>query len=92
VVGPGFIAAPATPVGFSLGPGVDYEAGRLLAGIGVALLLVVLAVGLAVGTDWTKPTEAASPALDRADLRAGWNLDELFGTEEELDERDPIPW
>ncbi len=92
VVGPGFVVAAPSPVGFSSGPGVTYDAGRLAAGIAVAFVLGVVAIGLAVRTDWTKPTEAASPALDGADLRAAWNLDELFGTEEELDERDPIPW
>jgi hypothetical protein len=92
VEGPGFIAAPAAPVAFALGPGVAYEAGRLTLGIAVALSLIAVAVVLARRTDWTKPTEAATPALDSADLRADRTLDELFGTEEELDERDPIPW
>ena len=92
VVGSGFVTAPATPVEFSLGPGVAYEADRLVPGIGMAIVLVALAVVIARRTDWTKPTEAASPALDRADLRSDQDLDELFGTDEELDERDPILW
>lgn len=92
VVGPGFVAAPVTPVRFSLVPGVAYEAGRLVPGLLVAMGLVGVAVAIAVRTDWTKPTEAATPALDGSDLRTGQSLDDLFGTDEELDERDPILW
>jgi hypothetical protein len=92
VVGPGFITAPAVPVAFSLGPGVAYQTGRLTVGVAVALALVAVAITIAARTDWTKPTEAATPALDRADLRTDRNLDALFGTDEELDERDPVPW
>jgi hypothetical protein len=92
VVGGGFVAAAAVPITFSLGPGVAYDADRVVPGLLVALVLVAVAAALAVRTDWTKPTEAATPALDDADLRADRSLDELFGTDEQLDERDPIPW
>jgi hypothetical protein len=92
LVGPGFIAAPPTPVAFSLGPGVAYDAGRLIPGVLIAVALAAIAALLAIRTDWTKPTEAQTPGLDRADLRADQGLDELFGTDEELDARDPIPW
>jgi hypothetical protein len=92
LVGPGFITAPAAPVAFSLGPGVAYEAGRVILGLALALSLVAVAFAIARRTDWTKPTEAATPALDGADLRTDRNLDDLFGTDAELDERDPIPW
>jgi hypothetical protein len=47
---------------------------------------------MSVRTDWTKPTEAATPELDDSDLRTGQSLDDLFGTDEELDEREPILW
>ena len=92
VVGGGFITAPIAPVRFSLGPGPSYDAGRLLAGVLVAVGLLGAAVLIARRTDWTKPTEAATPDLDSADLRAEQSLDDLFGTDEELDERDPILW
>ena len=92
VVGSGFVTASPASVGFSLGPGVAYDAGRLVPGLILALVLVGAAVVIARRTDWTKPTEAATPALDGADLRADQNLDDLFGTDEELDARDPIPW
>ncbi|MGH9156029.1 MAG: hypothetical protein ACRD1K_09410 [Acidimicrobiales bacterium] len=90
VVGPGFLAAPTAPVAFSLGPGPAYDAGRLVLELGGALLLVATAVAIAMRTDWTKPTEAAAPALDAPDLRADWDLDEFFGTDEEIEARDPI--
>ncbi|MDP1807487.1 MAG: hypothetical protein Q8K72_20080, partial [Acidimicrobiales bacterium] len=92
VVGGGFVAAPVTPVQFSLGPGVAYDGGRVLLGVLVALALIGAALVIARRTDWTKPTEAATPDLDSSDLRTGQSLDDLFGTEEQLDERDPILW
>jgi hypothetical protein len=92
VVGDGFIAAPVTPVRFSLGPGPSYDRRRVLAGVLVAVALIGAAAFIARRTDWTKPAEAATPELDGADLRAGQSLDDLFGTDEQLDERDPIPW
>ena len=92
LVGPGFVAAPASQVSFTAGPGVDYDAGRLLTGMAIAALLVAAALVVAWRTDWTKPTEAATPELDDADLQADQDLDEIFGTDEEIDERYPIPW
>lgn len=92
VVDTGFVTAPASGVAFALGPGVDYEPGRMLAGVLCALVLAAVAGTILVRTDWTKPGEAATPALDGADLRSGQSLDDLFGTEDELDARDPVPW
>jgi hypothetical protein len=92
VVGPGFVAAPVAPLAFSAAPGVAYEGGRLARGLAIAVALGAIAVVVAVRTDWSKPTEAETPELDAADLRAGADLDELFGTDAELDARDPIPW
>lgn len=92
VVGGGFVAAPVTPVRFSLGPGVAYDGGRVLMGVVAALALIGAALVIVRRTDWTKPTEAATPELDSSDLRTGQSLDDLFGTEDQLDERDPILW
>lgn len=92
VTGDGFVSAPVALLTFSAGPGPAYDPGRLVPGLAVALALVAAAVALARRTDWSRPGEAATPELDRADLRAGSSLDELFGTEAELDERDPVPW
>ncbi len=92
VVGNGYVSAAAAPIGFSRGPGVAYRADRVVPGVVIALVLIVIALVLGAKTDWTKPAEAATPALDAADLRTDQNLDDLFGADEELDERDPIPW
>jgi hypothetical protein len=92
VVGGGFVVAPVTPVRFSLGPGVAYDGGRVLIGVLMAMVLAGAALLIARRTDWTKPTEAATPDLDSSDLRTGQSLDDLFGTDEQLDERDPILW
>jgi hypothetical protein len=92
VVGGGFVAAPVTPVRFSAGPGVAYDGGRVLVGVVMALALSGAGLLIARRTDWTKPTEAATPDLDGSDLRTDQSLDDLFGTDQQLDERDPILW
>lgn len=92
VVGDGFIAAPVTEVRFSRGPGVAYDARRVLSGVGLAVVLLGAATAMARRTDWRAPEEAATPELDGSDLRTGQSLDDLFGTDRELDERDPILW
>jgi hypothetical protein len=92
VVGGGFVAAPITPVRFSAGPGVAYDGGRVLAGVLMAVVLGGAGLLIARRTDWTKPTEAATPELDGSDLRTDQSLDDLFGTDQQLDERDPILW
>lgn len=88
----GFVAAPAVPLHFSLGPGASYNGSRLAVGLSLGGLLVVVAIILVWRTDWTKPTEAATPEVDAADLETDKSLDELFGTDEELDARDPLPF
>ena len=92
IVGDGYVAAAPVAVTWSRGPGVGYQAGRVVPGAMVALVLVAIAIAIAVKTDWTKPTEAATPELDEADLRTDQSLDDLFGADAELEARDPIPW
>lgn len=92
VVGDGYVTAAPAEVAFSLGPGVAYKGGRVLPGLAVAVALLAIGFALARKTDWTKPSEAATPELDAADLRTDQDLDDLFGTDQELDARDPIPW
>ena len=86
----GFVSAPGVPVRYSLGPGPRYEAGRLVEGMAVALALVGVALVLVRTTDWAKPTEAATPEMDDADLETGASLDELFGTDAALEALDPL--
>lgn len=59
LVGPGFVAAPVAAVRFAQGPGVDYESGRLVPGLLMALGMAGVAIAIALRTDWTKPTAAA---------------------------------
>lgn len=92
VVENGFVVAPVAEVRFSRGPGVRYDSGRVLPGVSIAVVLLLTAVAVARRTDWMKPTEAATEELDGSDLRTGQSLDDLFGTDLELDERDPILW
>lgn len=86
----GFVAAPVVPLRFSRGPGASYDPGRVAAGLSIAAVLTALGIALARRTDWRKPTEAATPDVDRADLETGLTLDELFGTDEELDASDAV--
>jgi len=86
----GFVAAPAVPLRFSRGPGASYDPGRLAAGLSIAAALTAIAAALGRRTDWRKPTEAATPDVDGADLETGLTLDQLFGTDEELDASDPV--
>lgn len=90
--GDGFAAAASIPVTFSLGPGASYDPQRLSVGLTAAVLLGLVALLVARRTDWTKPAEAATPEADAADLRAGASLDDLFGTDAQLEARDPMPF
>jgi hypothetical protein len=88
----GYVAAPAVPLQFSLGSGASYNGARLAVGLALAGVLVLAAIVLVRRTDWAKPTEAATPEVDAADLETEKSLDELFGTDEELEARDPLPF
>lgn len=88
--GNGFLSAPGVPVRYSLGPGPRYEAGRLVGGLAAVAALVAGALVLMRITDWAKPTEAATPEMDAADLETGATLDDLFGTDAEIDILDPL--
>ena len=47
---------------------VSYDPVRLVVGLGVAVALLLVAAWLVRTTDWHAPTEADTPALDRAVL------------------------
>ena len=61
-------AAPAAVVGFRSGPGAGYDLRRTMGGIAVAAGFLVMAWWLWRRTDWSPPTEAATPELDRSEL------------------------
>jgi hypothetical protein len=62
------VPGPVVPITFAAGPSAAYDAGRVLVGLLIAALLLGLATYLVRTTDWRKPTEADTPALDRAVL------------------------
>lgn len=59
--------APPATLGFAAGPKADYDAGRVAAGVTIALALVALAGWLILTTDWRPPPESDSSAIDDAD-------------------------
>ncbi|MDQ4133601.1 MAG: neocarzinostatin apoprotein domain-containing protein [Actinomycetota bacterium] len=86
----GFVASPTAPIGFSLGPGAEYDPTRLVVGLAVAALLLLAGLLLIRRTSWDRPSEAATPEMDATDLETQQTLDELFGTDEEIDARYPV--
>ena len=86
----GFVASPTAAVGFSLGPGAEYDRTRLVIGLSVTALLLLGAFALIGRTNWDRPTEAATPEMDATDLETEHTLDDLFGTDEEIDAKDPV--
>ena len=66
-------------ISFSRGPGASYQGSRLGFSLAAAAVLVLLALYLLRTTDWRKPTEADTPALDAATF-----LDDIETPDEEL--------
>lgn len=62
-----FARAPVVPISFAAPPGATYDSNRLLAGVGVALILVMIAAWLLRRTDWSAVGEAAAPEIDDAE-------------------------
>ena len=70
---------PVVGISFSRGPGASYQGSRLAFGLAAAAVLVLFALYLLRTTDWRKPTEADTPALDAATF-----LDDIETPDEEL--------
>jgi hypothetical protein len=82
--------APVTPVTFAAPPGVAYDPGRLALGLAVALLLVAIAAGLILRTDWSAVGEAAAPEIDEAEYA---DLDAIVAAlPPEADEDGELAW
>jgi hypothetical protein len=62
------VPGPVVPITFAAGPTATYDSTRVLVGLLVAAFLLALATFLVRTTDWRKPTEADTPALDQAIL------------------------
>lgn len=62
-----FARAPVVPISFAAPPGADYDSARLAFGLVLAVLLVAIAAGLILRTDWSPVGEAAAPEIDDAE-------------------------
>jgi hypothetical protein len=61
-----FVPNAVVPITFAAGPSATYDTARVVAGLLLAAMLLAIAGFLVRTTDWRKPTEADTPALDRA--------------------------
>jgi hypothetical protein len=61
-----FVPNAVAPITFAAGPSATYDTARVVTGLLLAAMLLAIAWFLARTTDWRKPTEADTPALDRA--------------------------
>jgi hypothetical protein len=59
---------PVVDVTFAAGPGASYHATQVAVGIALALILLGIATVLVRTTDWRKPSEAETAAMDAAPL------------------------
>ena len=62
-----FVRVAPVALSFASPPGADYTAGRVAAGLAVALALVAVAAHLVRRTDWSPVGEEAAPEIDDAD-------------------------
>ena len=62
-----FARAPVVPISFAAPPGAVYDSTRLLSGLGIALMLLLVAAGLLRRTDWSPVGEASAPEIDDAE-------------------------
>ena len=56
-----------TPISFADPPGAAYDPGRLALGLALAALLLAVAGGLILRSDWSAVGEAAAPEIDDVD-------------------------
>ncbi len=84
-----FARAPVARISFAPPPGASYDTMRLLIGIGLALLLLVVAAVLLRRTDWAPIGEAAAPEIDDAEYA---DLDAIIASLPPIeDESVPVP-
>lgn len=68
VLGGSTVAAPPQSLSFAASAGAGYSWPRVLVAVAVAAVLLVAAGWLVRTTDWSPPSEAATPGLDSLDL------------------------
>ena len=84
-----FARAPVARISFAAPPGASYDTMRLLIGLGLALLLLVVAAVLLRRTDWSPIGEAAAPEIDDAEYA---DLDAIIAALPPIeDESVPVP-
>lgn len=71
--------AAVVPVSFASPPGADYDARRLVGGLGIAFGFALVAVWLVRRTDWSPVGEIAAPEIDDAEYA---DLDALVAAQE----------
>jgi hypothetical protein len=64
LAGDGSVVAPVVALSFSGGPAAGYDGLRVAAGLLLAAALLAAAAVLVRRTDWTEPSEAATPEMD----------------------------
>jgi hypothetical protein len=62
-----FARAPVVPISFAAPPGAAYDPTRLALGLSIAVILLLVAGGLILRTDWSAVGEAAAPEIDDAE-------------------------
>lgn len=82
-----FTRAPAQPIAFAAPAGAGYEPGRLVMGLVIAAALLVIALWLALFTDWSPIGEAAAPEIDEADYA---DLDAIIAGVDLVEERESV--
>jgi hypothetical protein len=82
-----FTRAPARPVTFAAPAGAGYDPGRLVVGLLVVAALLVVALWLALFTDWSPIGEEAAPEIDEADYA---DLDAIVAALDRLEARESV--
>ena len=62
-----FARAPVVPISFAAPPGAAYDPTRRVLGLGLALVLFVIAATVLVRSDWSAVGEASAPEIDDVD-------------------------
>jgi hypothetical protein len=80
--------AAVEPIVFAAPPGAAYDPARVALGLAIAALLVAIAAGLILGTDWSPVGEAAAPEIDDAEYA---DLDAIVAALPPEEDDDRVP-
>jgi hypothetical protein len=82
-----FARAPVVRISFAAPPGAAYDPTRLVIGLGLAIVLLVIAAVLLRHTDWSPIGEAAAPEIDDAEYA---DLDAIIAALPPIED-EPVP-